>query len=199
MIPEEPLVIHGAGGHAAVVAQAWMAAGGVVAAFVSPQPPTAALPAPWSETTPGEHGLHHLGFGELQRRREAAGTLVSIRWGSVIDPRAVVSDGVTIDAGAFVAMGALIQARARIGRHAIVNTGAVVEHDVVVGAFSHVAPGSVLLGGVSVGDGVMVGARAVVLPGLRLGDGAVIGAGAVVTRDVDPGARVVGVPARSPA
>lgn len=196
MISQEPLVIHGAGGHAAVVAQAWIAAGGRVAAFVSPQPPTAALPGPWSETVPCEDGPHHLGFGELQRRRDAAEALSSLLWRSVIDPRAVVSAGVTIDAGAFVAMGALVQARARVGRHAIVNTGAVVEHDVVVGAFSHVAPGSVLLGGVSVGDGVLVGARAVVLPGLRLGDGSVIGAGAVVTRDVERGARVVGVPAR---
>jgi len=45
-------------------------------------------------------------------------------------------------------------------------------------------------------EDVFVGARATVLPGVRIGRGAAIGAGAVVTRDVAPGATVVGNPAR---
>lgn len=47
------------------------------------------------------------------------------------------------------------------------------------------------------GDGVVVGAGAVVLGGLRVGDRAVIGANAVVTKDVDAGDVVAGIPARS--
>ena len=43
---------------------------------------------------------------------------------------------------------------------------------------------------------VAVGSGAVLLPGLRIGEGATVGSGAVVTADVDPGATVVGVPAR---
>ena len=39
-------------------------------------------------------------------------------------------------------------------------------------------------------------AGAVLLPGLRIGAGATVGSGAVVTADVEPGATVVGVPAR---
>lgn len=45
-------------------------------------------------------------------------------------------------------------------------------------------------------DGVSIGANAVLLPGIRIGKGARIGAGAVVTKDVPPGAVVVGNPAR---
>lgn len=42
-----------------------------------------------------------------------------------------------------------------------------------------------------------VGSGAVILGGLRIGAGALVGAGAVVTRDVAPGAVVVGSPARA--
>lgn len=49
---------------------------------------------------------------------------------------------------------------------------------------------------ITIGDHVHVGANATILPGVVVGDYAVIGAGAVVTRDVAPGAIVVGVPAR---
>jgi acetyltransferase-like isoleucine patch superfamily enzyme len=41
-----------------------------------------------------------------------------------------------------------------------------------------------------------IGSGAVILGGVTVGEGALIGAGAVVTRDVEPGAVVAGVPAR---
>ena len=43
---------------------------------------------------------------------------------------------------------------------------------------------------------VWVGGSAIVLAGVTVGEGAVIGAGSIVTRDVAPGAIVVGNPAR---
>ena len=44
--------------------------------------------------------------------------------------------------------------------------------------------------------GASIGAGAVILPGLTVGERAVVGAGAVVTKDVPPGATVVGDSAR---
>ncbi|MEK7092460.1 MAG: DapH/DapD/GlmU-related protein [Patescibacteria group bacterium] len=49
---------------------------------------------------------------------------------------------------------------------------------------------------VVIDDYVFIGPRAIILPGVRIGKGAVVGAGAVVTKDVEAGTIVGGVPAR---
>jgi bifunctional UDP-N-acetylglucosamine pyrophosphorylase / glucosamine-1-phosphate N-acetyltransferase len=48
----------------------------------------------------------------------------------------------------------------------------------------------------TIGAGVFVGSDSLLIAPVTLGDGSMTGAGSVVTRDVAPGARVVGVPAR---
>ena len=50
---------------------------------------------------------------------------------------------------------------------------------------------------VRIGNNVWVGASTTILKGVTIGNDAVVGAGAVVTRDVRPGDKVMGVPARS--
>ena len=49
---------------------------------------------------------------------------------------------------------------------------------------------------VRIGTDVWIGGGAQIMPGVTVGNGAIVAAGAVVTRDVAPGARVVGVPAK---
>lgn len=49
---------------------------------------------------------------------------------------------------------------------------------------------------VHIGAHAWIGAAAIILPGVTIGDGAVVGAGSVVTKDVEPDAVVVGVPAK---
>jgi maltose O-acetyltransferase len=55
--------------------------------------------------------------------------------------------------------------------------------------------GKLLLNPVTIGNGVWLRARCIVLPGVTIGDGAVVEAGAVVNKNVEPNARVGGVPA----
>jgi maltose O-acetyltransferase len=49
---------------------------------------------------------------------------------------------------------------------------------------------------VTIGANVWIGGGVILLPGVRVGDDAIIGAGSVVTREVPPGATVIGNPAR---
>jgi len=49
---------------------------------------------------------------------------------------------------------------------------------------------------VTIGENVWIGGGAIILPGITIGNGAIVGAGAVVTKNVAPGATVVGNPAR---
>ena len=49
---------------------------------------------------------------------------------------------------------------------------------------------------VTLGEDVWIGGGATVLPGITIGDSAIVAARAVVTRDVAPGSRVAGMPAR---
>ncbi len=50
--------------------------------------------------------------------------------------------------------------------------------------------------GPRIGDKVSIGEGASILPGIRIGEGALVAAGSVVTRDVEPYALVMGVPAK---
>jgi serine O-acetyltransferase len=81
------------------------------------------------------------------------------------------------------------------GMSVVVHPDSVVGQNVMLGAHA-------VIGGRSgqpapvIEDGVYIGANACVLGGIRVGRDAVIGAGAVVLKDVPPGARAVGNPAR---
>jgi maltose O-acetyltransferase len=50
---------------------------------------------------------------------------------------------------------------------------------------------------IRIGRNVWIGGGAIILAGVTVGDDAVVGAGSVVTRDVPPGATVMGNPARA--
>lgn len=91
--------------------------------------------------------------------------------------RGVFGDTILED-GAYVGANVSISHGVRIARHAAVLHGVTIAGSVVVDLWA------------------WIGVGAVVLEGRCIGAGATVGAGAVVTRDVMPGAVVVGNPAR---
>lgn len=64
------------------------------------------------------------------------------------------------------------------------------------GAYSQTGRGDMRTGPVTIKRRAFIGNGAIILPGLKIGEGAIVGAGAVVTRDVEAGAVVAGIPAK---
>jgi sugar O-acyltransferase (sialic acid O-acetyltransferase NeuD family) len=115
-------------------------------------------------------------------------------------PRAELSQSIEIGAGTVICAGVIATTDITVGRHVHVNLDCTIGHDVRIGDFSTLSPGVHVSGRVHIGESVFIGTGANIIPGessepLTIGDGAVVAAGACVTRPVEPGTMVAGVPA----
>lgn len=131
--------------------------------------------------------IGYMGTGHVRERIYDRLKQIGYSIPAIIDPSAVLANGVQIGEGAFIGKRAVVNSNARIGRMCIINTGAIVEHDNEIGEFSHIAVGSVLCGGVKIGKRALIGANATVIQGVRIGDGAIVGAGTTVRHDMESG------------
>jgi sugar O-acyltransferase (sialic acid O-acetyltransferase NeuD family) len=209
----QPVIIVGAGGHAAVVADALLAAGRQVLGFTDVDgtrhgATLCGLPVLGDdgvldgyshrglELANGLGGVGGTTTAEQRRRVQEQLSARGWRFVTVRHPRAVVSPFASIGEAAQLLAASVLQPGARIGPGCIVNTAAVIEHGVVLGAWVHVAPCALLCGDVAVGARSFVGAGAVVRQGVRLGEDTVVGAGAVVVKDFAGRALLAGIPAR---
>jgi acetyltransferase-like isoleucine patch superfamily enzyme len=106
---------------------------------------------------------------------------------------------------------AVIGARCKIQSHTFICEGVTIEDEVFVGHgvmfINDLDPRATADGRLQIEAdwrviptrvcrGAAIGSGAVILGGVTIGEGALVGAGAVVTRDVEPGVVVAGVPAR---
>lgn len=108
----------------------------------------------------------------------------------VYDPRHI-----RIGEGTIIGYRSFLDGRAplTIGNHTDIASEVMIynqEHDLSAPDFHAID------GPVEIGDYVFIGPRAIILPGVKIGDRAVVAAGAVVTKDVEAGKIVGGVPAK---
>ena len=138
------------------------------------------------------------------RGREACAYICSaagMTFATLAHPRIEASSWISLGQGSIICAGTILTTNIRLGDHVHVNLGCTIGHDVEMGDFATLAPGVHVSGQVRLGRRVYIGTGAVLINGtegkpLVVGDDAVVGAGACVTRDVEAGSLVVGVPAK---
>lgn len=126
------------------------------------------------------------GHSVLIREENQIGDDVSIGSQSVVEHHVVIGNGVRLHTRVFVPEYSVLEDGCWLGPGVMVTNA---RYPVSEGVKD-------TLKGAYIERGAIIGAAAVLLPGVRVGSRALIGAGAVVTKDVEPGAVVVGNPAR---
>ena len=123
-----------------------------------------------------------------------------------------IGEGSRIGTFVEIQRGVVVGRRCKVQSHSFLCEGVTIEDDVFVGHGvmfvndkfpratnedgSLQAEGQWELLRTVVEQGASIGSGAVILGGIRIGERSLVGAGSVVTRDVAPGSKVYGVPAR---
>lgn len=125
---------------------------------------------------------HHV----MIREENQIGDHVSIGTQSVVEHHVTIGHGVRIHTQVFVPEYSVLEDGCWLGPNVVITNA---KYPLSQGVKER-------LYGAHIEQGAMIGANATLLPGVRVGARALVGAGAVVTKDVPPGAIVVGNPAR---
>ncbi len=116
---------------------------------------------------------------------------------TLIHPKAVIADNVTVRVGTVVMAGAVINSDATIGKCCIINTSSVIEHDNIIGDFAHVSPMVACAGNVKIGDYAHIGIGSCIIQGISIGSDSIIGAGSVVVKNIGNDTLAYGNPCKS--
>ena len=140
----------------------------------------------------------HIAIGDGAARARLAPGLqaAGLELLTVIHPRAYVAPSARIGKGVFVGALALVGTGATVDDLALIPPTSMVSHHVHVATAASLSPGARMGGRSRLGERALLGIGATLLPDRVIGADAVIGAGSVVTKDVEEGATVVGVPGR---
>jgi sugar O-acyltransferase (sialic acid O-acetyltransferase NeuD family) len=150
----------------------------------------------------GDQLAYVIALGDPAQRRRAAGLCeaLGLQPATLVHPRVEASRWIEIGGGSILCAGVIATTNIVIGAHVHINLDCTIGHDVVIGDYATLSPGVHVSGNVTIGSGAFIGTGAVIINGgsdspLSIGAGAVVAAGACVTKPVEPGAMVAGVPA----
>ena len=136
----------------------------------------------------------------MRRKAAAACIRKGLQPIHLVHPRVEMSARVELGEGVVVCAGSIITTNVRLGDHVHVNVSCTISHDVSIGDYATLSPGVHVSGHVVIAEDVFIGTGANIINGragapLTIGKGAVIAAGACVTKSVEAGALMAGVPA----
>lgn len=150
----------------------------------------------------GDQLEYVIAVGDPEQRARIAGhhDAMGIRPATLVHPRVEASRWVEIGPGSILCAGVIATTNVVIGVHVHINLDCTIGHDVIIGDYATLSPGVHVSGNVIIGKRAFIGTGATIINGsptspLSIGDGAVVAAGACVTKPVEPGALVAGVPA----
>jgi acetyltransferase-like isoleucine patch superfamily enzyme len=139
----------------------------------------------YSKTSIGDNV--QAGHNYLVREETVIGTNTLIGSNVIIENKVKIGKNVSIQSGVY------IPTYCEIGDEVFIGPNAVLTNDKYIGFKDPRKRG---LEGVIIEDRTAIGANSTILAGVRIGRNVVVGSGAVVTKDVEAGAIVAGVPAR---
>ncbi len=136
-------------------------------------------------------------IGSAKARKQVIEKLGNVKFATLIDPSAIISQRVSISEGTIICAGNIITVDIEIGRHVIINLDCTIGHDAVLNDFVTLYPSVNVSGLVTIAEATEIGTGVQIIQDKKIGANTIVGAGAVVVKDISDCCMAVGNPART--
>ena len=111
-------------------------------------------------------------------------------------PTSVRAKYIKMGKGVCMMAGSIVNSGVSVGDGSILNTSATIDHECVLGEYSHISPGANIARSVEIGDYSFIGTGAIINPNIKIGKHVIVGSGTVIINDIPDEATAVGNPAQ---
>lgn len=134
-------------------------------------------------------------IGASKVRKAVVSRLENVKFATLIDPMALISDKVKIGEGSIICANSVLTVDITIGLHNIINIDCTIGHDAILQDFVTLYPSVNISGNTFIGECVEMGTGSQIIQGVKVGEDTIVGAGAVIVKDLPRKCTAVGVPA----